>query len=136
VPAKSSKSRPLTSSYAETLCRVHGLISDGSSDVFIWVPGHVGLTGNSAADGAAKAALIRPVSGLTVPHSDFKSLIRIQALRQWQPRRNSETENKLYSIETRMNVINMLRLPRRDEITIHRLRIEHTYLTHGHLFRG
>jgi len=30
----------------------------------------------------------------------------------------------------------MLRLPRRDEIIIHRLRIGHTYLTHGHLLRG
>jgi len=29
----------------------------------------------------------------------------------------------------------MSRLPRRDEIIIHRLRIGHTYLTHGHLFR-
>jgi len=30
----------------------------------------------------------------------------------------------------------MLRLPSRDEIIIHRLRIGHTYLTHGHLLRG
>jgi len=30
----------------------------------------------------------------------------------------------------------MLRLPRRDENIIHRLRIGHTYLTHGQLLRG
>jgi len=59
---------------AEILCRVHGLISVGSSVVFMWVSGHVGLAGNSAADSAAKAALLLPVS-LTVPHSDYKSLI-------------------------------------------------------------
>jgi len=73
---------------------------------------------------------------LTVPRSDYKSLIRIQALRQWQLRWNFETENKLQSIEPGVNVINMLRLPRRYEIIIHRLRIRHTYLTHGHLLRG
>jgi len=56
------------------------LISDGSSVVFMWVPGHVGLAGNSAADSAAKDALLLPVSSLTVPHSDYTSLIRLQAL--------------------------------------------------------
>jgi len=88
------------------------------------------------ADSAAKAALLLLVSSLTVPHSDYESLVRIQALRQWQLLWNYETENKLYSIGPRVNVINMLRLPRRDEIIIDRLRIGHTYLTHGHLLRG
>jgi len=115
---------------------VHGLISDGSSVVFVCVPGHVGLAGNSAAECTAKTALLLPVSSLTVPHSDYKSLIRMQALRQWQLHWNSETENKLHLIEPKVIVINMLRLPHRDEITIHRLRIGHTYRTHGHLFRG
>jgi len=118
---------------AEILCRVHYLISDGSSVVFVWVPGHVGLAGNSVADSAAKAALLLPGFSLTVPHSEYKSFIRIPALRQWQLRWNSETENKLHSIEPRVNIINMLRLPRQDEIIIHRLRIGHTYLMHGHL---
>jgi len=30
---------------AEILFRVHGLGSDGTSVVFMWVPNHVGLTG-------------------------------------------------------------------------------------------
>jgi len=46
-----------------------------------------------------------------------------------------ETENKLHSIEPRVNVFNMFRLSCRDEIIIRRLRIGHTYLTHGHLLR-
>jgi len=110
---------------AEILYRVHGLIPYGSSVVFMWVPSHVGLAVDSAADSAAKDALLLPVSNLTVPHSDYKSLIRLHALRQWQLRWNCETENKLHSIEPRVNVMNMFRLPRRDEIIIHSLRIGH-----------
>jgi len=49
---------------AGILCRVHGLISDGSSVVFMWVAGHVGLAGNSALDSAAKAALYTSASVL------------------------------------------------------------------------
>jgi len=59
-------------------------------------------------------ALLLPVSSLTVPHSDYKSLIRLQALRQWELRWNYETDNKLHSFEPKINVINMFRLPRRD----------------------
>jgi len=40
---------------AEILSRVHGLLSLGIKVVFMWVPSHVGLAGNSAADTAAKA---------------------------------------------------------------------------------
>jgi len=47
------RSHPLI---AEILCHVHGLLSDGSSVVFMWIPGHVGLAGNSVADIAAKNA--------------------------------------------------------------------------------
>jgi len=47
---------------AEMFCRVHGLISDDSSVVYMWIPGHVGLAGNSAADTAVKAALLLQVS--------------------------------------------------------------------------
>jgi len=90
----------------EILCCVHSLILNGSSVVFMWVSRHVGLAGNSAADSAAKDALLLPVSNLTVPLSDYKSLICLQALRQWQLHWNCETENKLHSIEPRVNVIN------------------------------
>jgi len=47
---------------AEILYRVHGLISDSTSVVFLWVPRHVGLAGYSAANSDAKGALLLPVS--------------------------------------------------------------------------
>ena len=47
---------------ADILCRVH-ILSRGTQVAFMWVPSHVGLAGNSAADIAAKAALLLPISG-------------------------------------------------------------------------
>ena len=126
-------SHPLIS---DILCRVHVLLSRGAQVAFMWVPiSHVGLVSNSAADIAAKAALLLPISNLPVPPSDFCSLTRSHSLKQWQESWNSETLNKLHAIEPKVNVFNSYRLPRRDEIIIHRLRIGHSFLTHSHLLR-
>jgi ribonuclease HI len=120
----------------EILCRAHGLLARNNDVVFMWVPSHVGLAGNTAADAAAKASLALPVTSSTVPHSDYKSLIRVHVLKKWQQAWNLETNNKLHSIQPMVNITHAYRLPRRDEILIHRLRIGHTYLTHGHLVRA
>jgi len=86
----------------------------------MWIPGDVGLAGNSAAYIAVKAALLLSVSNLTVPHLDYNSLINKEALKLWQLRWNCETQNKLHAIKPRVNVINLFHLPRRDKIVIHR----------------
>jgi len=84
---------------------VHGLISDGSSFVFMWVPGHVGLVANLGADSAVLQKIAYSCQCLACQcHSDYKALIRLQALRQWQLRWNCESEDKLHSIESRVNV--------------------------------
>ena len=38
------------------------LIKDWKEIVFVWVPGHVGIRGHSAADAAAKVALVGDTS--------------------------------------------------------------------------
>ena len=91
----------------------------GATLVFMWVPSHVGLTGNSSADTATKAAKLTPISSLTLPYFDYLPLIRTHVLKQWQSSWNLETENKLHAIEPAVNKTNSYRLPRRDEIIIH-----------------
>jgi len=114
---------------------MHGLLSRGCSVVvceFLVPCWSVGLAYSSSANVAAKAALLFPVSNLTVPHSHYNSLKCTQAQKHWK----SETQNKMHAIEPRVNVINLFSLSRRDEIIIHRLRIRHAYHTHKHLLRG
>ena len=46
---------------------------EGREIVLIWVPGHVGIRGNLAADSAAKDALDGDISVELIPLSDLKS---------------------------------------------------------------
>ena len=48
------------------------MIKDGKEVVYVWLPGHVGISGNLAADSAAKDALDGDVSDEYIPSSDLK----------------------------------------------------------------
>ena len=72
---------------------------------------------------------------MSLPYSDYFPLIRTHVLNQWQSSWSLETENKLHAIELTVNITKSYRLPRRGEIIIHRLRIGHTFLTHGCLLK-
>jgi len=61
-----------------------GLLSSSMDVVFMWVSSYVGLAGNSVADITAKSALLLPGFDLTVPRSDYSSLIRAQELNSGQ----------------------------------------------------
>ena len=60
------------------------LTKDGKDIVFIWVPGHVGIRGNSAADSAAKDALVGNTLVELIPFSHLKSCANKYILELWQ----------------------------------------------------
>jgi hypothetical protein len=109
----------------------HKILLTDARLVFMWIPSHVALAGNSAADTAAKAALLVPVSNVTLPYSDYFPLIRTHVLNQWQASWSLETQfvNKLHATEPMVNTTKSYRLPHREE------RIIDYELTRGHLLK-
>ena len=74
------------------------LIKDGKEIVFVWVPGHVGIRGNSAADAAAKDALVGDTLVELIPFSDLKSRANKYMLELWQCEWDELPGNKLHEI--------------------------------------
>ena len=103
----------------------------------MWVPSHVGLSGNCAADAAAKAALNLTASAVSVPFTDFQARINCYVKQKWQREWDGETNNKLHAIEPVIHgAATIYKIPRRDDILIHRLRLGHTYAMRSYLLKG
>ena len=119
----------------EILEFLHQLLRLDYCITFVWVPSHIGIAGNTAADATAKAALCLQVSNSKVPYSDFKPLITAHANKMWQQLWDTEINNKLHKIQPIIKPSNLYKLPRRDEVIIHRLRLGHTHLTHSYLLK-
>jgi hypothetical protein len=67
----------------EIVSRAHQLATGGRKIVFMWLPSHVGIGGNSAVDAAAKAALNPAVSAVPVPFTVIQSQIGSYVRHKW-----------------------------------------------------
>jgi ribonuclease HI len=120
----------------EIVMRVQGFLSSGYRITFMWLPSHVGLAGNVAVDAAAKAALNLPIAVSNITYSDFKPLVNSYVATKWQQSWDAEVCNKPHGVQPRIGSASACRLPRRDEVIIHRLCIGHTHLTHSYRLKG
>jgi kelch-like protein 2/3 len=123
---------PLILEILETLDK---LFRSGYRVTFVWVPSHIGIEGNGAADATAKAALSLRVSKSSVPYSDFKPLVCAYVNSAWQKCWDRETNNKLHGLQPVIGNYRHGKLTRRDEVAIHRLRVGHSHLTHSYLLK-
>jgi len=120
------------------ILQLHDFLATSQFEVvFCWLPGHVGIRGNSLADSAAKAAHGISVSTMSVPYSDSKQNITsyIKSLRQnkW----DTEIHNKLHNFQP---IIGFTPLSgvycRQDETVLRRCCIGHTFFTHSYILKG
>ena len=79
---------------------LHKIEVDQKEVVFRWVPGHVGIRGNEAADRTAKEALEKEPTDNLMPFSDLKPLTAKYIHQVWQKEWDETVivSNKLHPI--------------------------------------
>ena len=102
----------------------------GKEIVFLWVPSHVGIHGNSVVDRIAKEALNEPLSNSKVPFTDFKPSIRKYVFKMWEDCWSELENNKLHDIKPQLGEDKVFYRTRRDQVVMTRCRIGHSRLTH------
>ncbi|XP_064482912.1 uncharacterized protein LOC135395748 [Ornithodoros turicata] len=107
--------------------RYNELLASGHTVSFHWVPGHIGLHGNTYADDAARRAHEEGEVIASVPMSSSTSRIQVRRLCARNTLHfieNALPENTfLHSIDPKMEYTTTLRLTRREETIVHRLRL-------------
>ena len=110
----------------------------GKSVQFCWIPSHVGIKGNELADAAARRATSAPCTRrLPLPARDFYPSVSSFVLSQWQRAWDVQPRNKLKQLKPTLKLWqSSSRRNRQEEVTLCRLRIGHTFATHGYLLCG
>ena len=101
-----------------------------------WIPSHIGIRGNEAADMAAKEYLDQDITVSQVPYTDLKSHINRFISSKWQERVSSCRDNKLFQIKPTVGEwAPGLRKSRKEEVVLSRLRICHTCFSQSYILR-
>ena len=122
----------------DILKRLTSLGRAGKYVKFCWIPSHVGIHGNELADAAARRAASAPCTRrFPLPARDLNPAISSFVQSQWQREWGVQANNKLTAIKPQLKPWpSSLHRNRRDEVCLCRLRIGHTYATHGYLLCG
>ena len=86
------------------LQKLHHLSCAHKTVHFCWIPSHIGIRGNEAADVAAKESLSQDIIASQVPYTDLKPHINSFIANKWQERWSSCQDNKLFKIKPTIGV--------------------------------
>jgi len=99
-----------------------------------WVPSHVGVPMNEAADVGARQASKRPPTITMIPRNDLKSQIRKISLSKWKNGWQAVDNNKLRTVMEELTPLTNCSCSNREwERALCRMRIGHSHITHGFL---
>ena len=119
---------------------IYQILQSRKTHNFCWVPSHIGIPGNEAADNAAKIATeYEHQTNLKIPRPDYKSLLKKLTIEKWQHEWESipTRRNKLRKLKDNIRPFSTRNFSDRHwERTLCRLRIGHTALTHSFLMNG
>ena len=113
------------------------LLSDAHKTIFLcWIPSHIGIRGNEAADVAAKESLDFNITASQVPYTDLKLHINSSIANKWQERWWSCPDYKLFKIKPTLGEWPPgFRSSHKERVVLSRLRIGHTYFSHSYILR-
>ena len=101
-----------------------------------WIPSHIGIIGNEAADMAAKESLDHDITASQVIYTDLKFHINRFISSKLQERWSFCSDNKLFQIKPTLGEWPPgFRKYRKEEVVLSRLRIGHTYFFHSYILR-
>ena len=121
---------------SEIVCFLIRLASRRKLIKLCWVPSHVLISGNEAADTAARnaAPLVMPPSNPLLPFRDLYPYVRNAVLSFWQADWTAVQGNKLRTIKPNVSPWASSNCsPRSHSRLLARLRIGHTFFSHGFL---
>ncbi|XP_074030324.1 uncharacterized protein [Leptinotarsa decemlineata] len=107
------------------------LLQDGKHIEIVWIPSHMGITGNERAYSEAREAISNPNCReiQRVPYQDVYLQIKELICDRWRQRWQSLYNNKLRAINPNLVTQNYRALTRRQQVLLTRLRIGHTKFT-------
>lgn len=108
------------------------ILNSNKCFTIMWVPSHIGIIGNEAADKAAKESLNGIVEDDSITSSDVQRL-SLNKLLLYTNEKWRTSVNKYCRVKDSMHKWSVVdSFSRRDSIVITRLRIGHSRLTHGY----
>ena len=116
----------------QLLQKLHHLSCAHKTIHLFWIPRHIGIRGNEAADMAGKESLDQDITVSQVPYTDLKSLINHFISSKW----SFCLDNKLIEIKSTLGESQPgFRKSHKEEVVLSRLRICHTYFSHSYILR-